>query len=208
LHYPETGRHRDEALRLLASMYDQAIVKLRQQAQDPELGAAFIALTSSLKKAVEPVVSLRVKEDLKGRAADPNDPGPFGTAQKKNREKHIREKLVERITGAVTSPARDPITKGRDELMRFVQVEETVPSLIEVAYAFVPEPKAAGSYRVEWTVQIRTTPEGKAVSKTWTSPGLWNEGNLTGAVEEEIRRTESALGVQEGAPGFNPPIKF
>lgn len=183
-------RHRQEVEKKLAQFYQAPLQRLKQTVKG-EVGEEFIALVTSLQSAVQPFVSLRVKERTKAVANV-----PFLTAEQiKARERAVHQIISMGLTRAVG-----------DKLIGIVEVVEDVPALIDVNYTLVPDAKRPDELRIDWTVGVRRNADvdvKAAKIKTWTSPTTANQ--LGNAINTESDKTLQALtGVAN--PQVNPPF--
>ena len=225
LHYPprDPGRHTNQVLNRLARLYEDppaphlqgVLPRLRTfPGRDETLGPAFVELASTLKTAVEPVISIRVKEERKDDDKANVPDGTFDLSQVKQREEQTRKHLVDGLTNVISDGTShhhqhaDPKLAGqeREDMVAFVEVPTDVKPLFEVIYRVSRNPVAGeGPYLLEWTVNIRKTPDAPPVSKTWTSPRSWNNWELVNGLRDEVRRTLDAVGgraTAEKNPGF------
>lgn len=174
---PRNTRHREEVEQHLGLFYSVAILNVRNTAADAELRDGFIGLLKSVQTAVQPVVSMRVEEQVERPAgeAEAGDPARLRQAQ-------IERQLVEGLTRVV----------GED-LIAFVQAPADVPPLLAISYKIEPVADQVDRHRVKWTVSIRPRPEEEPRSKTWTSKQDWQRAALEQAVQAETEQTLHAL---------------
>lgn len=185
---PRNVRHRQEVEKRLAQMYQAPLQRLRQQVKDKEVGEEFIALVSGLQTAVQPFVSLRVKE----KSAPAAGGGPLSAAQMQMREKSIHQEVTQGLTRAVG-----------DKLIGIVEVVPEVPALIDVEYRFLPEPKQPRRYRLDWTVSVRRNPDVKeAKTRKWVVEQAIAEENMNSVPRAEVAKTLQAL--TGDTPQVNP----
>ena len=193
---PRNTKHRAEVERRLSAFYEPVLRRARGQAQDPELGRGFGALLSSLQTAVQPIVSIRVKE----QAGD----GHRAVTPSPARARLVEERLANALTQFV----------GED-LVAFAQAPEGVPAMLEVVFAWQPQADNPRAYRLEWAVNVRPRPDDPPVSKKWLAEQPVEEGGFQPAVEEKTRQTLQGLaGAEDRGPlgggdfgGKPPPIK-
>ncbi len=180
---PRNVRHRQEVEKRLAFMYQLPLQRLRQQVKD-DVGQEFIALVSGLQTAVQPFVSLRVKEKTK-----PGD-GPLSVAHMQMRERSLHQELSQGLTRAIG-----------DKLIGIVEVVPEVPALIDVEYSFVPVTNQPKTYRLEWSVGVRKHPDAnEAKIKKWTAEPMVAEASLPQAAQAAMRATLTALVGDAGQP--------
>lgn len=178
-------RHREEVEKRLGRFYVQPLADINKHGQDPDLKAVFAELVTGLATAVQPVVSLRVKEKNSTNRTD----GVFDLASAvEPRTKAVERRLVDSLTLTVSDM---PGAHDRDDMIALGGVPNDVPAMIEIGYTFAPEQGAAGLYRLEWTVELRDRPDARPVRKTWTAPQAVqaNAKVFLLAVEEQARQT-------------------
>jgi hypothetical protein len=159
-------RHRGEVERSVARFYEAPLSAVKTNAQDAELRDGFVALLTSLQKAVEPLVTIRVKEQR----------GEFEHAD--TREQELRKFLINSMKQSI----------GND-LVEFIEPLSDIAPLIDISYKFVPDKERHQAHRIEYTIQLRARPEEKGISKTFTSQKSWSEeerGNVPREAATEI----------------------
>jgi len=178
-------RHRQEVEKKLAQFYQAPLQRLKQNAKG-EVGEEFIALVTSLQTAIQPFVSLRVKERSQAVANVPI----LGAEQMKARERSIQQTLSMGLTRAVG-----------EKLIGIVEVVEEVPALIDVNYAVEADARRPGGLRIQWTVGVRRNADVDvkgAKTKTWTTETTDKE--LAAAVNDEVGRTLQVLTGENNMP--------
>jgi hypothetical protein len=166
-------KHRDDATRLLAELYDKPINRVKAAASDPVLRDGMVALLESLRGPDSPAVSIEVTDKSTGMPAG----GPMSDG--------LRSMISDGIAKAC----------GKDMIV-FVAKPKDVPDAhahLDVKYATVPgQFGSAGS--VDWWVELRLKPEdekpiatqkGRAtVLRNGLPVGFPNIGGFTNPMED------------------------
>jgi hypothetical protein len=193
-------RHRDEAQKLLSNFYGTPISQIDAKADNPLLKQGMIKVLESLRTADQPIVSLRVREQLDGKSS--------GKAGADQRQKKLQEALVggtatagagggimdelARISPAIRSPDGQPLSPQPPpighQLIAFVEAPEDANNAhFDIVYNLVPG-SAANRYVVEITVTIRTSIEENPVAtSTLGMLGEFTLEQLDGEKMNEVR---------------------
>lgn len=206
---PRNTAHRQQAYDRLAPFYDPAVTSVRGAAKDPALRDGFIQVLDSLRRADQPVVSIRVTETR-------SPPGDDGAAA---RTKALREGIADRtneefakVAPAVQPPPDTVFTEQPPpvghQLIAFAVMPDDAPAPhFDVSYAFAPDAKNPGTYTVAATVVVRVKVEDDPlVTKTFTLAGRYPPGQLDEAVtslKEQVIRDMVGVGGVAAFP-INP----
>jgi len=212
---PRNTVHRQQVYDHLPPFYDSSINFVRTNAQDATLKKGFIDVLDSLRRADQPVVSIRVVETK----------SPAGKeAGKEDRTKALMEGIANRTNdefGKVAPPVQPPpevvFTEqpppvGHQLIAFAAMPEDAVNPHFDISYAFVPEDDRPGRYRVAATVTIRVNVEDAPVAaKTFGLPVSYTADQTDAAVielkEAIIRNMVGVLGNPMVQPKFNfPPL--
>jgi len=188
---PRNTRHRDKAEVMLANYYAPALAFLRDSATDADLRQNMLPLLTALSKAKQPLISVRVREEPGVRI----DGIEFGAERAAERQGQIGKRLATTLTKSVGAT-----------LVEVVEITEPdIPAMIDVRYKFVPAPANPSMFRVEWTVAIRETAEGRPASKVLPGVNAWSSTNRFGQFHQQetgnfMRALLGADIPEDGAP--------
>jgi hypothetical protein len=202
---PRNTLHRQEVTDRLAPFYNPVINSVRTQAQNETLKKGFIEILESLRRADQPVVSLRATETK-------SPPGKEAGAV--DRAKKLAEGLAlatndefGRIAPAIQPPQGvvfpEPPPPLGHQLIAFAAAPDDAPhSHFDVAYAFEPD---QGGYQVTAKVTIRVAVDADPVATaTLTLPGQYTPEKVDAAVNDlKERLMRDMVGVTAKA-AINP----
>lgn len=156
---PRNTAHRDDVYRRLGPFYDAAVTHTKVAAGDPQLGAGMARLLDSLRRADQPLVTVRVRE------AAPPEGRRAGDVL---RAEAVRTKLLGAITRKLTA-VTPPVFTPRDvtfevpppplgeQLVLFAESPDGVAPHLDIEYAY--EPAKAGGFDLKATVTVRLAPD-------------------------------------------------
>jgi hypothetical protein len=206
---PRNTRHRDDVTNRLPKFYNRVVESVRANGGDPTLKDGFAQVLDSLRKAGQPVVSIRMSE-MKA---------PAGGGDAAERTKKLQEGIVDRINAefgriepAVQPPPDTVFTVQPPpighQLIAFAEMPEDAPNPhFDIGYAFHPDPDKAGLFQVAVRVTIRVKVEDAPVAtKDLTLPKSYTAEQTDQALtdlREQIGRdmVGSAAAVGFPAPG-------
>ena len=148
--------HRAEAEKLLASKYIFALQRLQQaEGADPELAPIFREIVQKLTTATQPIVTLRVTEEIKDEVTR----NLLATTPAATRIKAVKDKLADLLSRHIG-----------EELIVFAEAPDGVPGYLELSYTLQFRNQAIAAYNIESTISLRTKPdEQPKVTKALTA---------------------------------------
>jgi hypothetical protein len=208
---PRNTRHREQVYALLEGFYTGPVDRISKGDGDPTLKVAMAKLVESLKRADQPVVSIRVRETK-------SPPGQDGGAAERAKKVQtgFADKVLE-VFGQWAPPVQPPAGMVFKEnpppighqLIAFVEApEEAANAHIEISYEFVSS-DGGGRYTINWTAAIRLKVEDppEATKTLGESTGYTADAadQAVGALKDSVARALIGTGAG-GAAG--PPVGF
>jgi hypothetical protein len=191
---PLCTRHREQVTQLLADYYQPVLDRLANPSPeaDPELAPEFVLLVKDLQGALQPLVSLAIKEGEQP-----------GGGQDFNRAPEAERRLTDSLYNVFTyNRAADMHHVPGNKLVDTVKPPEDAKPIIEVIYRFERGKGPFNDSKLMWTVRLRhKVTQEEVKSKTWTVGGEWRPEQFQAAVEEGIRQTMIKL---TGQAQWNP----
>jgi hypothetical protein len=181
---PYCTRHRDKVTELLKGFYQPVVDRLENAGgdADKELAPEFVLLVKDLQAAMQPLVSLSVKEELHVQGGEDFNRVP-------NAEKSLTNALYNVFT--YNRPGDMRHVPG-NKLIDTVKPPEDAKPILEVSYRF--ERDKGRDTKLTWTVRLRhKVTQDVAKTKTWTVGGNWAPEQFQTAVDDGIRQTMTKL---------------
>jgi hypothetical protein len=208
---PRNTRHREQVYNKLEGFYvgpnANPVGNIRNSNGDPTLKEGMAQLLDSLKRADQPIVSIRVRETK-------SPPGQDGGAS--DRAKKVQtgfaDKVLEVFRGwhpPVTAPGgmvfKEPPPPVGEQLIAFVEAPEDAKAAhIEIDYEFVPD---GTRYSLRWTATFRTkVDEDPVASRTLSETRAYTADQADSAVTDLKDSIVRAMLGAGGPPGF-PAMK-
>jgi hypothetical protein len=201
---PRNTRHRDQVFALMPRFYDPAVSHVKASGADPNLRDGMAQVLESLKKADQPVVSIRVKE-----TASPDGQG--GGAS--DRENRLRSGIAEKTNEAfaaqpwgvpVMAPPgvmfTEPPPPLGHQLIAYVEAPEGENPHFDISYAF--EKDKRGNYTVAYKVAIRVRIDEQEVARQqFELSGMYTAAQADRAVDDlRDRIIRDMIGAPAPAP--------
>jgi hypothetical protein len=210
---PRNTRHRDQVYDRLPPFYNRVVDAVRDKGGDESLRTGFIRVLDSLRRADQPVVSIRVVEakspaGQEGGAADRVKKLQEGVADRINAEFAKVEPPVQPPPDVVFPSPPPPVGH---QLIAFAVMPEDAPNPhFDVRYAFEPADADATTYRVRATVTIRVNvEEGPVATKQLVLPGSYAADQADRAATDlKERIIQDMVGILGNAGGFGPQPGF
>jgi len=204
---PRNTRHREQVYSRLEGFYSGPVSRVRAEGGDPDLREGMAQVLDSLKRADQPVVSIRVTEKK-------SPPGKEAGAADRAKQVSTRtaDRIIEVLRGwapPVTAPAgmvfkEQPPPIG-EQLIAFVEAPEESKPHFDISYEFVPD--GANRYTIRWTAAIRTDVEKDPVkTKTVTESRPYTADALDSAVNDLKDAIARALVGSGGGPAPAPKM--
>jgi hypothetical protein len=205
---PRNTRHREQVYGHLEGFYNEPVRRIQAEGADLSLRSGMSQLLDSLKRADQPIVSIRVHEDK-------SPPGQDSGAS--DRAKKVQTGFADKVTEvlgqwapAVPAPAgmvfKEPPPPVGHQLIAFVEApEEAKAAHIDIGYEFVSA-DGGGRYTLRWTATIRVKIDEDPVgTKTLTETRTYtaDQGD-TAAIDLKDSVVRAMFGTG-GMPGFVPP---
>ena len=178
-------RHRQDVLNRLGPFYDKPINQVKVSVRDPQLKEGMLQLLESLKRADQPIVSIRIREE-----ATP----PGSEAGMKERVDRLRDLFVREVVDTITKtwessnpPSVEhlipkPPPMG-EQLISFVEAPPESTPHVDIQYYFVPVPQNPDRYSMKATITLRDDVNGQ---RSW-SGDVFTTRSITAPLKAENR---------------------